>query len=239
MSLEQAVPYAHGDTAMHGMLVAPVSERPSPSVLLVHGAYGLTRSVLGDAHRLADLGFAVLAADVWGRVPAPGEDPGPLVGGMAADRVEWHGRLTAALDALRERPEAAGRRPVVIGTSFGGASALELVRTGAEVSGAVSIAGGLDLVGDDWSSATASARVLLCTGADDPMAPAAERARIEGALSQAGLDWEVDLFGGAGHGYTDPPSPPSRRAGFGPHPRSAARTWQRIERFLQEDPLDH
>ncbi|WP_432537863.1 dienelactone hydrolase family protein [Kineococcus arenarius] len=232
------VEYSHDGTRMLGYLCAPAGAQRFPGVLLIHDAFGLGEDAVAAAHRLADLGLAVFAADVWGDRATPATEPeiGPLIGGMVADRDRWTGRVAAAHEAAAAQPEVDGSALVVMGFCFGGSSALEHLRTGGDVRGVVSVHGGLDLLhDDDWSRATTTAPVLLCTGADDPMATASMRARLQGSLSAAGIDWEEDLYSGTKHAFTSP------RARFSPrpeaiayNPRSAARAWEATTRFLHE-----
>lgn len=230
------VEYAHDGTRMIGYLCAAPGAEPRPAVLLLHDAFGLSDEMVANAHRLADLGLTVFAADVWGDRTLPGSEReiGPLIGSMVADRARWLARVAAAHEAMLHQPEVDGD-VVALGYCFGGSSALEYVRTGGDVRGAVSIHGGLDLLDDDWSAPTPAARVLVCTGADDPMATAEMRERLQAAMSAAGIDWEVDLYSDTVHAFT------SRKAQHSPNPgaiaynaRSAARAWEATTRFLRE-----
>lgn len=231
------VEYRHDDTRMVGLLCAPEAAPARPGILLVHDAFGLSPDMIDVAHRLAGLGFAVFAADVWGDRTQPATQPeiGPLIGGMVADRPRWMARIAAAHDAARAQPEIDASAIAVLGYCFGGSSALEYVRTGGDVLGAVSIHGGLDLLHPDWSAPRRTAQVLVCTGADDPMATAPMRAELETSLSSVGIDWEVALYSDTVHAFT------SLRSRHSPTPhvvaynaRSAARAWDSTTRFLRD-----
>lgn len=231
------VDYIHDETRMIGYLCAPEGATRAPGVLLIHDAFGLGEDMIAIAHRLAALGFPVFAADVWGERQQPTAEPeiGPLIGSMVSDRQRWMGRLTAAHEALAAQPEMDGEQVIALGYCFGGSSALEYARTVGRLRGVVSIHGGLDLIGFDWSAAPATPRVLVCTGADDPMATGEMRAELQSALTQVDIDWEVDLYSHTRHAFTSP------KAQFSPmpdvvayNPRSAARAWAATTRFLHE-----
>jgi dienelactone hydrolase len=231
------VAYAHGSTEMLGMLVAPEGATALPTVVLLHDAFGLGADAVAQARRLAELGIAVLAADVWGdrHTPACGRDIGPLIGAMVADRAEWMGRVAAAHRAAARQPEVDGSRLVSLGYCFGGAGALEHVRTGGDVLGAVSIHGGLDLLDRDWSAPTRGVGVLVCTGAADPMATAEQRAALQADLTAAGIEWEVDLYGGVRHAFTNPRSDlPGMPPGVAYSARASERAWQSTRQFLAD-----
>lgn len=230
------VEYALGDVRMIGHLTVPAEAGTRPGILLVHDAFGITEELLATARDLAGLGYAVFAADVWGerRTPADDSEIGPLIGQLVGDRPAWLARIAAAHDALAGQPGVDPDAIAGIGYCFGGASVLEHLRTGGALRGAVGIHAGLDLLAPDWSAAS-PARVLLCTGADDPMATAEQREALQREMSGAGIDWEVDLYGGTTHAFT------SLRAAESPAPevfayneRSAARARQATIRFLDD-----
>ncbi|MBO0610113.1 dienelactone hydrolase family protein [Myceligenerans salitolerans] len=233
------VEYTHDGTRMRGAVVAAPGTRGAPGVLLVHDAFGPGEDMLAIARRLAALGRPVFCADIWGARTRPRTmaEIGPLIGGMVADRARWIARVSAAHEAAGAQPELDGGCLVALGYCFGGSSALEYLRGGGRLAGVVGVHAGLDLLdpGADWSAAHPGASVLLCTGADDPMATAAQRDALQNALTGAGIDWETDVYGGTVHAFTSPRarnSPDPRVIAH--HPRSAARAWDATTRFLRE-----
>ncbi|MFE5292413.1 dienelactone hydrolase family protein [Isoptericola sp. NPDC056618] len=233
------VEYGHDGTRMLGALRAPAGVRGAPGVLLLHDAFGLSDDMLAIAERLAGVGFAVLAADVWGERARPRtqDEIGALIGAMVADRPRWAARVAAAHAAAAEQPEIDDDAIVALGYCFGGSSALEHLRTGGAVRGVVSVHPGLDLLDADagWGACDPTARVLLCTGDQDPMATAAQRDSLQRAMTGAGLDWETDLYSGTRHAFTSPHarfSPTPEAVAY--HPRNAERAWDATTRFLRE-----
>lgn len=231
------VEYVADGTRMVGYLCTPSGAVASPGVLLVHDAFGLSPDVMDLAHRLAWLGLPVFAADVWGDrdVLTSQEQIGPRIGAMAGDRRGWMVRVAAAHRAAGLQPEIDGAAVVMLGYCFGGSSALEYIRTGGGVRGVVAVHPGLDLLDPGWSAANVAARVLVCTGADDPMATPAMRTALEASMTGAGIDWETDLYSGTKHAFTSPASqysPTPEAVAY--HPRNAARAWESTTRFLRE-----
>ncbi|GAA3880671.1 dienelactone hydrolase family protein [Leifsonia kafniensis] len=222
---------------MLGYLCAPTGAHELPGIVLVHDAFGLNDDTIQTAERYAALGFAVFAADVWGdRTTATAESQiGPLIGGMVSDHARWMGRIEAAHLTLAAQPEVDAEAIITAGYCFGASSALEYLRTGGNTRGVVSIHAGLDLLRPNWAAATTPARVLVCTGADDPMATAQMRSELQVALSGAAIDWELNLYSDTKHAYTNP------KSAFSPmpdvvayNPQSAARSWESTKRFLGE-----
>ncbi|MEU5099106.1 dienelactone hydrolase family protein [Streptomyces sp. NPDC020996] len=234
------VEYQHEGTRMLGLVVAHQGEAGASSsaaaVLLLHDAFGVGEEMISHATRLAAAGHPVFLADVWGEraTPVSVDEIGPLIGAMAQDRKRWMGRVAAAHAALDAQPEFAGRPLALLGYCFGGSSALEYLRTGADVAGVAAVHPGLDLLEQDWST-PGSASVLLVIGADDPMATPAMRQRLAKHLSAAGLDHQLHLYSGTTHAFTSPKAADSPDpAVFAHHPRSAARAWAATTGFLAE-----
>ncbi len=245
---DRDVPYEHDGAPMLGYACGPALRNGTsgPAVLLLHDAFGVGEETRATARRYAALGCTVLAADVWGsrRTPVTGAEIGASIGAMAGARATWHGRVRAAFETLVQLDDVDPARIAVVGYCFGGASALELLRTAGPGDAAprsiVSVHGGLDLVGAEWPTAAAgtpatTTRVLLCTGADDPMATPEMVAAVQSGLGGLGVRWETNVFSDTVHAFT------SRHAGLGGPPEvvayepvSAARAWASTERFLTD-----
>lgn len=208
-----------------------------PGVLLIHDAFGLSDFFKGIAERLAKAGYATLAADVWGDGLQLRDDSeiGPMIGRFASDRKTWMDRLHAARETLAAQPGVDPSRLVIIGYCFGGASALEYLRLVGDVKGAVSIHGGLDLVGEPWTHTPVASKALILTGFEDPMAAMPRLLALQNSLNDAGIDWETDLYGHTKHGFTRPDSDRANRPEvIAYHPQSDQRAWAALERFLNE-----
>lgn len=233
------VEYHHGDSRLIGLVCAPEGAASLPAVVLIHDAFGLSEEMQANAHRIAELGFAVFAADMWGDRLAPESENeiGPLIGGMVADRERWIARVALAHEIAAAQPEIDGEALVALGYCFGGSSALEYARTGGRVRGVVGIHSGLDLIAFDWSGVDPAhlPAVLICTGAEDPMATPEQWGRLKAAMNGAGIDWEFDLYSGTVHAFTSPKAQFSPRPELAMyHPRNAERAWQATARFLRE-----
>ncbi|ODT83671.1 MAG: hypothetical protein ABS76_01765 [Pelagibacterium sp. SCN 64-44] len=226
--------YGYGGAEMLGRFFIPEEQGERPGILVLHGAHGVDGFILSRAERLAGLGHAVLAIDLWGGRELV-SDPaaiGPRLGAFAGDRDMWMGRIEAARTALVAQPGVDNSRIGALGYCFGGTGVLEFARRGGAVKGVVSFHGGLDMVEDDWSG-QAGASVLICTGAADPMARQEDRVRVEAGMSAADVAWETNLYGGVKHAFTEPDHPGQPPfAGF--DARAERRSWVAMREFFQD-----
>jgi len=116
-----------------------------------------------------------------------------------------HARARAAggLQALTARSEVDTGRLAAIGFCFGGTMALELARGGADLKAVVGFHSGLGTAAPKTDAKSIKARVLVCIGADDPMIPAEQRAEFETEMRDAGIDWQMHLYGKTVHSFTN------------------------------------
>ena len=104
---------------------------------------------------------------------------------------------------LKAQKEVDAERLAAIGYCFGGTTALEIGRAGADVKAIVGFHSGLVTVRPQ-DARNIKGKVLVCIGADDPIIPPEQRAAFETEMKAAGIDWRLQLYGGAGHSFTNP-----------------------------------
>ena len=174
----------------------------APLVLLIHDWDGLTDYEVKRANMLADMGYSVMAADLFGKGVRPTEvkDKRQHTGELYKDRAKMRALMQGAMDAAMDkgaRPE----RKVAMGYCFGGAAVLELARSGADMEGFVSFHGGLKTpTGQDYSQA--KGKVLVMHGTADKAIPMDQFANLAVELESAGIDHEMITYGGARHAFT-------------------------------------
>src|SRR5271166_2208315 len=90
----QNLKYTDDGTTLDGVVVLDEARSDQrPGILLIHGGAGLDDHARGQAHRYAELGYVVLACDMYGR-------------GIAGDRE----RVMATLMGLRDAPDRLAQR---------------------------------------------------------------------------------------------------------------------------------
>ncbi len=178
---------------------------PRPGVLVFPEAFGLETHALSRAKLLAEMGYAALACDLHGaqRVMRDLATVMPILQALRQDLPRMRARAKGALDALLARPEVDKSRVAAIGFCFGGTMALELARSGADLRGVVGFHSGLGTVAPE-DARNIKAKVMVLLGADDPGIDAAQRADFEREMRVAGVDWQMTLYGGVVHGFTNP-----------------------------------
>jgi dienelactone hydrolase len=203
---EKAVEYKQGDTVCEGFLAYdPTVQGKRPGVLVVHEWMGLVDFTKDRARALAKLGYVAFAADIYGKGvrPADFKEAGTQAGKYKGDRPLLRARAKAALDTLLADERVDAARVAAIGYCFGGTTVLELARSGAPVAAVVSFHGGLDTPKPE-DAKQIKAKVLALSGGDDPHVPPAQVNAFEDEMRKGGVDWQVVLYGGALHSFTNP-----------------------------------
>ncbi|MHB8079627.1 MAG: dienelactone hydrolase family protein [Candidatus Krumholzibacteriia bacterium] len=230
------VDYRQGDTALKGFVAwDDAVAGPRPGIVVVPEWYGLNDFARDRARELAKLGYVALAADMYGggRVAATTEEAAALAGALKNDRPLMRSRVAAAVAAVRARPECDPARVGANGFCFGGTTVLELARSGADVAGVVSFHGGL-ATPLPAVKGVVKARVLALHGAADPYEPPAEVAAFQQEMENAGVDWQMDIYGHAVHSFTNPASGNDPSRGVAYNPLAAARSWAAMKAFFAE-----
>ena len=112
--------------------------------------------------------------------------------------------------------------------------ALELARSGAAIEAAVGFHSGL---GTQMPAAEGAikGKVLVCIGADDPMIDADARRTFEGEMKAAGCDWQMHVYGGTVHSFTNQAA--AKRAmpdAIRYSPEADARSWAAMTELFRE-----
>ena len=211
-------------TALTGYLADGSGGRPAPGVLVAHEGGGLGRHTKQRALRLAGLGYVAFALDFYGEEDPPLDRAMALGKGLRDDRARFRSRLRASLEVLLAQPSVDRARLAGIGYCMGGAAVIELARMGAPFAAIVGFHSGF-LPGTAEENEAISGRLLLCHGADDPIVTAAQRDSFLAEASAAGIDWQLHLYGGVGHSFTNPDIDALGIAGFAYDEMADRRSW--------------
>lgn len=207
-----------------------------PGVLVVHEGLGLGEHIMERARRIAKLGYVAFAADMFGgrRQFTDLQEMGKLLSELRNDLPALRARARAALATLVSFPHVDERRLGAIGFCFGGSVVLELARDGADLKAVVSVHGVLS-TGAPAKAGKVKASVLVCTGADDPLAPPDQVAEFQNEMRAAKVrDWQVINYGNTLHAFTNPAAGPSTMRGTLYNEQADRRSWLAVRNFLDE-----
>jgi dienelactone hydrolase len=200
----EEISYEVEGTKMIGHLALPDGDDVRPCVLVCHEGPGMSDHAKSKADRLAAAGYVAFALDYHGGGTVL-TDRAEMMGRLGAwlgDPTQTRLRASAGLDILLAQPRADATRLGAIGFCFGGTMCLELARSGADVKAVVGFHSGLGTARpEDAKNITGS--ILVCIGADDPMIPEEQRAAFQEEMRAAGVDWRLNLYGGAVHSFTN------------------------------------
>ena len=78
-------------------------------------------------------------------------------------------------------------------------------------------------------------RVLVCIGADDPVIPPHERKAFEEEMREGKVDWQMNIYGGVLHGFTDPRADTRGRPEMLRYDAKAdSRSWSQMQALFDE-----
>lgn len=232
------VEYMDGADTLQGFVAFPTGsagEGARPGVLIVHDWTGLQEYTKSRARQIAELGYVAFCADIYGKGVRP-TDPkecSAQAGSFKSDLPRLRRRVTLALAEMRKLPQLDGAKVAAIGYCFGGTTALELARSGADVRGVVSFHGGL---GSSMPAAadTLKARILVLHGADDPFVPAREVAAFRAEMEAAQGKYEFVAYPGAVHSFTQPHAGNDPKKGAAYQAEADKASWEAMKGFFAE-----
>lgn len=210
----QWIDYKQGSTVLSGYLVYDDAvQGRQPGVLMIHDRSGFSENTLKDARMIAGLGYVVFAEDMFGKgfVPKTVPEMMDTIGIYDKDRPLMRERTLAGFDVLKAQPMVDPARLAGVGYCFGGTVGIELIETGAPLVGFVSVHGAFQNFTPDGAK-NIKGRVLILHGAEDPVAPMNELNAVISQFRAAKVNFEVDLYSGAAHGFTNPQNPSEVRA---------------------------
>ena len=239
----EVVEYKDGDVVLEGLIAyddaAPNvgAKGKRAGVVVVHDWMGNNAFSKKKAEDLAALGYVAIAADIYGKGvrPKSPDEARTQAGKYKGDRKLLRTRVKAAHDRLLAHPLVDAARTAAIGFCFGGTTALELARSGANVAGVVSFHGGLDAPADARAAKGAvKAKVLVLHGADDPFVKPDEIASFKDELRSAGADWQFVEYADAVHSFTNQAAGTDKAKGAAYNASADRRSWVAMRAFFDE-----
>jgi dienelactone hydrolase len=206
-----------------------------PGVLVVHEWWGHNQHARNQARRLAEAGYVGFALDMYGKgkVTTHPDSAQAFMNEAVKDIPTLVTRFNAALAQLKQDPHVDPERIAAIGYCFGGSVVLSQARAGADLDAVASFHGGLAGL-PPVAAGQVKARVLVLTGADDPMAPADQVRAFQTEMTTAGANIQVISYPGAKHSFTNPDAGASGMDGLAYDAGADRQSWDALLAMLRD-----
>jgi len=231
------VAYTIGGTTFEGAVVwqQGVEER-QPGILMIPNWMGPTEASLEKAKEVAEEGYVVLMADMYGvdLRPQNASEAAEAAGAVRADRDLMRKRAIGALELFRslEGIPLDKEKVAAIGFCFGGGTVLEMARGGAELDAVVSFHGDLLSPTLEADSEKIRSKVLVLHGAEDPYVPQTHVQQFIEVMLTTDVDWQLVQFANAVHSFTDPHAASPGKAEY--NAEVAERAFEYMDELLEE-----
>lgn len=230
------IEYRQGDTVLRGFIAwNDAAKGARPGVLVVHEWWGHNEHARNQARRLAEAGYVGFALDLYGKgkVATHPKDAEAFMTEATKDPVALAEKFHAALAQLKQDPHVDPGKIAAIGYCFGGAVVLGRARAGADLAAVVSFHGVLATT-TPAEKGRVKARVLVLTGADDPMIPPDQVAAFEQEMMSAGATFRVVSYPGAKHSFTNPEADKRGLEALAYHAEADQQSWAAMLALFKE-----
>ncbi len=231
--MQQPVRYEVGGVEMESRWAVVERAGKQPGLLIVPNWMGPREYFFEMGAKWAEEGFVVLVVDMYGVDVRPqnAQEAGQAAGGIYAQPDQFRARIVKALELLQAHDSVDPERIAAFGFCFGGATVLELARTGADIEGVISFHGALKPV-DAEATPDFKAEIVAMHGDVDPYVPDPEEADFKDELRAHGARWTFISFGNTVHSFTNPEAKMPGAAMYSP--QVAAQSWEMTEDFLEK-----
>lgn len=204
------VPYGNN---FKGTLFLPEGEESHPCLILFPAFGGKDNFILKKCEEMVEtLGIATFAADYYGdgKVAKSDDEASQLMAPLFIDRAELQKRTIQAFEAASNQASIKTNKIGAIGFCFGGLAAIELLRSGTPIAGVAAFHPTLatSLRGTPAKllplAPTIKAPLLILHGYLDTLTSPEDLDRFQKELSQAHLNWQMNIYGQAMHAFTNP-----------------------------------
>ena len=219
----QTVSFPSGSETATGYLALPGSTGRHPAIIAIHEWWGLNDWVEEQAQKFAELGYVVLAVDLYrGQVAKSPDEAHELSRGLPEDRAVRD--LKAAYSYLASRSDVAPNKIADVGWCMGGGYSLKLAENEPRLA-ACAVNYGM-LPTDPEIIARIQAPVLGNFGALDRGIKPADVQAFEKAMQAAGKKVDAKIYDGAGHAFENS----NNKDGY--RPEATADAWTRMVNFF-------
>ena len=140
-------------------------------------------------------------------------------------------RLISAVDFTKTIEGIDASKIAMIGFCFGGLAAIELARSGYDLSGCVSFHGLLNQSNESFNQV--NTKLLVLHGDLDPMVSSEQILALQDEMTESQADWQFISYGNTYHAFTNPEANDVEMGTVYNHD-SDKRSWIAMSNFLEE-----
>ena len=227
------VNYYDQSTECEGYFSMPESSNSAPLVLVAHTWKGRSEFEDGKVIALNNLGYAALSIDIFGGGinGSSTEENQALIEPFVKDRKLFRQRLISAVEFGKTIDGVDPSKIALIGFCFGGLAAIELARSGYQLSGCVSFHGLLNQ--SDEPLQKVNTKLLVLHGDKDPMVSSDQILALQNEMTESKADWQFISYGNTYHAFTNPMANDIEMGTVYNHD-SDKRSWAAMSNFLEE-----
>jgi dienelactone hydrolase len=230
----EPVDYKDGSVALKGQIAYDDAAKDKrPGILVVHEWWGLNEYAKRRATMLAEAGYVALAVDMYGdgKNTEHPDEAGAWASAVRANAKSGMDRFMAGYNLLKADKRVDATHISAIGYCFGGGVVLSAALAGAPLDAVVSFHGSLPT---DPATGKVTARILVCHGGADPFSTPEQVAGFMKAATDAGADWEFNIYANAKHSFTNPDAGTHKMPQLEYNEKADKRSWQDMLNFLAE-----
>ena len=201
----EEVTYMSEGTTMKGYVAYDEKQTGKrPAILVIPEWWGNNEYPRMRARMLAELGYIAIAVDMYGngQLGTTPEEAGKLATPFYQEPSLGQKRIEAAMNKIKEYPQADSTKLAAIGYCFGGSMALNAAKIGMDFKGVVSFHGGLATV--PATAGTTKAKILVCHGGADNFISPEELKTFRQNLDDMKVPYTFKVYEGATHAFTNP-----------------------------------
>ena len=176
-----------------------------PGVLIIPEYWGLTFDMKKKAHKLAQEKYVVMVADIYGdqKSTSNPDEAQKWLNNFTNDQPKSFETILAAYNQLKNRKDVDSTKIAIIGYSFGGAFATEMLRRGYDFKAVVNVHGS---VGSERRAKPGfvKAPILWIKGANDTYIPSKMVSTFEEEMKKAKADLKVITYPNTYSGFSNP-----------------------------------
>ena len=232
----KTVTYKDGDVNLIGELAWDDGKSEKrPGVLVIDEWWGLTEWGKTQARRLAAAGYVAFAADMYGdgKTTNDPKTAGNWMKEVTGDKARWLRRTQLGLDILKANTLVDAESLAAMGSSFGGATVIQMAYAGQDIKAAVCIASA-QVAPPPKSVTTVKPRLMVFFGNDDQSATTDKIAAFRDGFAGVDADWGIIIYSDTRHSFTNPAADTHGIKNLAYNEKSARRAWAAILSLFEE-----